>query len=75
IVQQVQIQAREICATISSQHIRIQNTHQELVNIPPVILQDPVTSKRRERPVGTRNKKTMQRDPSAFEHIEKQSRQ
>ncbi|CAG8445646.1 22348_t:CDS:2 [Gigaspora rosea] len=108
IVQQVELQAREIRATISSQQflelspvnndrtnlqpllqsfsdmyqvwsphqqIAIQSQLEELVNTPPVALQDPVTSKPRGRPVGARNKRTTQRDPSAFEHIEKRSRQ
>ncbi|CAG8678410.1 2750_t:CDS:2 [Cetraspora pellucida] len=109
IVLQIESQAREIHATISSQSsnatldsplkpcigtfrsmmrlpcLHIINEHlsanltlqkvdsqlEELVNTPPVILEEPVTSKPRERPAGAKNKRTTQRNLSAFEHVEK----
>lgn len=49
---------------------------EQLVNTPPVVLENPVTSRPRGRPVGARNKnpRSTQRDLSAFEYIEEHSR-
>ncbi|CAG8754301.1 15429_t:CDS:2, partial [Gigaspora rosea] len=46
---------------------------EELVNTPPIVLENPATKKPRGRPVSARNKnkRTMQRDLSAFDHVEK----
>ncbi|CAG8511011.1 7103_t:CDS:2 [Cetraspora pellucida] len=59
------------------QQVAIHSQLEELVNTPPVVVENPVTSKPRGRPVGARNKnkRIIQRDPSTFEHVEKQSRQ
>ncbi|CAG8570341.1 11618_t:CDS:2, partial [Gigaspora rosea] len=50
---------------------------EELVDTPPIVLENSVTKKPRGRPVGAenKNKRTTQKDLSAFEHVEKQSRQ
>ncbi|CAG8521831.1 14898_t:CDS:2 [Gigaspora rosea] len=76
IVLQVEAQARKIRAAISSQCIRIQHVHriplfepllhhlEELVNTPPIVLENPVTRKPQGRPISAKNKnkRTMQRD-------------
>ncbi|CAG8834989.1 41835_t:CDS:2, partial [Gigaspora margarita] len=48
-----------------------------LVNTSPVLLENPVTIKPRGRPIGAKNKnpRSVQRDPSAFEHVEKRQKQ
>ncbi|CAG8534932.1 46140_t:CDS:2 [Gigaspora margarita] len=50
---------------------------EELVNTLPIVKENPVTRKPLGRPIGTKkqNKRTTHRDPSAFEHVEKWSRQ
>ncbi|CAG8786516.1 37178_t:CDS:1 [Gigaspora margarita] len=50
---------------------------EELANTPPVVLEEPVISKPRGRPVGTKNKNKgmTQRELSEFEHVKKCARQ
>ncbi|CAG8855693.1 18658_t:CDS:2, partial [Gigaspora margarita] len=59
------------------QQASIYSQIEELVDTPPIVLENPITKKPRGRPVGAgnKNKRTTQRDPSAFEHVEKRSRQ
>jgi hypothetical protein len=49
---------------------------EELAHAPPVVLENPATSRTQGRPVGTRNQsqRSMQRDPSAFELVERERR-
>ncbi|CAG8679806.1 8491_t:CDS:2, partial [Gigaspora rosea] len=101
IVLLVESQAREVCATISSQQPANENNtnlqpflqsliqlyqfwtlHQqatiyaeleELIQIPPAIIENPVINRPRGRPVGAKNQnqRSVRRDPSAFEIAEK----
>ncbi|CAG8751531.1 4638_t:CDS:2, partial [Cetraspora pellucida] len=50
---------------------------EDLVYTPPIVLENPVTHKPRERPAGARNKntRTARRDLSAFELVEKRLKQ
>ncbi|CAG8836540.1 3008_t:CDS:2, partial [Gigaspora margarita] len=59
------------------QQASIYSQIEELVSTLPIMLENPITKKPQERPVGTgnKNKKTTQRDLFAFEHVEKWSRQ
>ncbi|CAG8741587.1 23275_t:CDS:2, partial [Cetraspora pellucida] len=59
------------------QQVAIYSQLEELVNTPPIVLEDPVISRPRGRPVGAKNKnkRSTHRDLSEFEHTEKHSRQ
>ncbi|CAG8503643.1 12678_t:CDS:2 [Gigaspora margarita] len=58
IVLQVESQAREIQAMISSERIKQAAARaqlEELEHAPPIVLKDPVITKLRERPIGAKN--------------------